>query len=54
MPQLYIRNQFGVSPLSLIPLDELVQVHLVKSLREIASLISDGVGQGCKRCSLFM
>ncbi|CAI6352153.1 unnamed protein product [Macrosiphum euphorbiae] len=33
LPQLYTRNQFGVCPVSLIPLDEVV--HVEKSLREI-------------------
>jgi len=33
-------------------LDEMVQIE--KSLSEIASLISDGGGQGYKRYSLFM
>jgi len=37
LPQLYIRNQFGVYSLSLILLDEVVYIE--KSLREIASLI---------------
>ncbi|XP_025204536.1 dehydrogenase/reductase SDR family member 11-like isoform X2 [Melanaphis sacchari] len=50
LPQLYTRNQFGVCPISLIPLDEVVPIE--KSLREIAGLISDGSGgQGYKRCS---
>jgi len=37
LSQLYTRNQFGVCPLFLIPLDEVV--HVEKSLREIASKI---------------
>ncbi|CAI6351311.1 unnamed protein product [Macrosiphum euphorbiae] len=49
LKQLNTRNQFGVCPLSLIPLDEVV--HVEKSLREIASQMSDGGGQGFKRCS---
>ena len=49
LPQLYTRNQFGVCPVSLIPLDEVV--HVVKLLREIGSQMSDGGGQGYKRCS---
>uniref|UniRef100_A0A2S2NJR4 KRAB-A domain-containing protein 2 n=1 Tax=Schizaphis graminum TaxID=13262 RepID=A0A2S2NJR4_SCHGA len=49
LPQLYTRNQFSVCPLALIPLDEVV--HVEKSLREIASQMSDGGGQGYKRCS---
>jgi len=47
LPQLYTKNQFGVRPLNLKPLDEIV--HVEKSLREIAKQMSDGGGQGYKR-----
>jgi len=45
----YTKSQFGVSPLSLILLDEVV--HAEKSSKEIVSLISDSDDQGYKRYS---
>ncbi|KAJ8935305.1 hypothetical protein NQ314_012895 [Rhamnusium bicolor] len=49
LPQLFTRNQFGICPASLIPLENVSTIE--KSHREIASASSLCGGQGYKRCS---
>jgi len=50
LPQLYTRNQFGVCPLSVISLDEVV-VHAKNHRGKYCEQMFDGGGQGYKRFS---